>query len=309
MNRFFQLIGLVIALTMTGSVYAGGGGSNPQPLAGTYPIVLSHGLFGWGDETNGIINIASYWGGMDDYLRSQGAVVYAPAKTAAASNEARAQQLKNSLLYWMAANGYTKVHIFGHSQGGLDSRYMVSNLGMASRVRTLTTISSPHRGSPVADIVEGVIPNWLEPFVGSVINGLVGLVYGNSQQDALAAMNSLRTSGMNAFNSYTPNASGVKYYSYTSHMTWADPIQHPLLWLLQPACAAGGLFKGMGASNDGLVPVSSAKWGTYKGEPSYAWYVSGLDHLQIVNALYSGQAYFDVEGFFLSMAQNAKNNQ
>ena len=69
------------------------------------------------------------------------------------------------------------------------------------------------------------------------------------------------------------------------------------------------LFKGMGGANDGLVPVSSAKWGVYKGGPSYSWWVTGIDHLQITNTLWTGQAYFDVEGFFLGMAQNAKNNQ
>ncbi len=308
--RFFSAVTAIsiFFLGSTSALFAGGGGSSPKPLEGSYPIVLSHGLFGWGEDSNGIINIAEYWGGMDSYLRSQGVAVYAPTKTAAASNEARGQQLKDKINYWMAANGYSKVHVFGHSQGGLDSRYMTSNLGMKSKVSTLTTISSPHRGSPVADIVKGVIPDWLEPFVADVLGSLAGLVYGG-EQDALSALESLTTDGMNAFNSYTPNASGVKYYSWTSHMTWADPIQHPLMFLLQPACYVGGLVKGLGGSNDGLVPVQSAKWGTYKGEPSWNFYVSGIDHLQIVNALYSGQAWFDVEGFFLTMAKNAKNNQ
>lgn len=303
------LISLLFFVCATTSIFAGGGGSSSKPLEGTHPIVLSHGLFGWGEDSGGVISIVNYWGGMDDYMRSQGATVYAPTKSAAQSNEVRGQQLKDKINYWMAANGYSKVHIMGHSQGGLDSRYMIANLGMKSKTSTLTTISTPHRGSPVADIIETVIPNWLEPFVGAVLNGLVKIIWSGSQQDALAAMGSLTTSGLNAFNSYTPNASGVKYFSYTSHMTWADLIQHPLLGILHPACYFGGLAKGMGGANDGLVPVSSAKWGTYKGEPSYSWWVSGLDHLQITNTLYTGQAYFDVEGFFLGMAQNAKNNQ
>jgi triacylglycerol lipase len=303
------LISLCLFVFATSSLLAGGGGSSSKPLQGSHPIVLSHGLFGWGEDSGGVISIVNYWGGMDDYLRSQGAVVYAPTKSAAQSNEVRGQQLKDKINYWTAANGYSKVHIVGHSQGGLDSRYMISNLGMAGKTSTLTTLSTPHRGSPIADIVNAVIPGWMEPFVAAVLEGLVSLIWSGSQQDALAALNSLTTSGMAAFNSYTPNASGVKYYSYAAHMTWADPIQHPLMFLLHPACYAGGLFKGMGGSNDGLVPVSSSKWGTYKGEPSYSWWVSGLDHLQISNTLNSGQTYFDVEGFYLGLAQNAKNNQ
>jgi len=37
-----------------------------------------------------------------------------------------------------------KVHLFAHSMGGLDARHMITHLGMANRVRTLTTIGTPH---------------------------------------------------------------------------------------------------------------------------------------------------------------------
>lgn len=286
------------------------GGSSSKPLEGSYPIILSHGLFGWGEDSNGVVSIVDYWGGMDDYLRSQGASVYAPTKSALGSNEDRGQQMKEKILYYMAANGHSKVHIVGHSQGGLDSRAMISNLGMSSKVSSLTTLSTPHRGSPVADIVKSVVPNWLLPFVADVIEALVKLVWSGSEQDGLNAMNALTTEGLAAFNSYTPNRSGVKYFSYGAHMTWADPIQHPLMWLVHPACWAGGVASSVHSSaNDGLVPVSSAKWGTWKGEVDFAWYVSGIDHLQISNTMFSGQAYFDVEGFFLNIAKDAKNNQ
>ncbi len=301
---------LLCLVLMTSTVFASGGGSSSKPLAGSYPIVLSHGLFGWGDsDPAGLIGIVRYWGGMDDYLRSQGAAVYAPTKTATQSNEYRAGELKTKINLWMAANGYSKVNIIGHSQGGLDSRYMIANLGMASKVRIYTSLCSPHRGSPVADLVNVIIPDWLKPSVNIVLGALVKLVWGGSNQNAVAALKSLTTEGMASFNSYTPNASTVKYYSYGSHMTWADPIQHPLMFILHPIMAIGGMMKGLGADNDGLVNIASAKWGTWKGEPSYAFWVSGVDHLEASNTLYSGQTWFDVQGFFLKMASNAKANQ
>lgn len=306
-------IGTMIAVSFlfgTTSIFAGGGGSSAKPLEGAHPIVLSHGLFGWGEDSNGVVSIINYWGGMDDYLRSQGAAVYAPTKSALGSNEDRGAQMKSKILYWMAANGYSKVHMLGHSQGGLDSRAMITNLGMSSKVTSLTTLSTPHRGSPVADIVNDVVPSWLLPFVADVIEALVRLVWSGSQQDGLNAMNALTTSGLSSFNSYTPNASGVKYFSYAAKMTWADPIQHPLMWLTHPACWAGGLASSAhSAGNDGLVPVSSSKWGTYKGEVGHAWYVSGIDHLQISNTLWSGQSYFDVEGLYLKIGKDAKASQ
>ena len=305
---------LAIALAaffLSTAVFAGGGGSSSKPLEGSHPIVLSHGLFGWGDsDSNGIINIVDYWGNNIDYLQSQGAVVYAPTKSATNSNEARGQQLKDKINYFLAAGGHSKVHIIGHSQGGLDSRYMVANLGMSSKVSTLTTLNSVHLGSPVADIVETVLPNWIEPFVSDIVGALVGIVYGGgSEQDAIAAMNSLTTSGMAAFNTYTPNASATKYYSYGSYITINDPIQHWSMFLIHPACVAGALFKGMDLRCDGLVTLDSQKWGTWKGGPSTPWYTTGVDHLQACNALSTGSPWYDVEGYFLKMAKNAKNNQ
>ena len=44
-----------------------------------------------------------------------------------------------------------KVHIITHSMGGLDARRMIVDVpGMAEKVATLTTIATPHLGSPAA---------------------------------------------------------------------------------------------------------------------------------------------------------------
>ncbi|TGN10477.1 lipase family alpha/beta hydrolase [Leptospira ilyithenensis] len=309
MNRK-AILALITAALLTAPAFASSGSSS-KPLAGTYPIVLSHGLFGWGENSGGVISILSYWGGMDTYLRGQGATVFAPAKSAANSNEVRGQQLKTLILNYAAANNYTgKFHILGHSQGGLDSRYTISNLGLSSRVSTLTTLNTPHYGSPIADIVKSVLPSWLQPFVAVVLETLVKIVWGGTnQQDALAALSSLTKEGLVAFNAATPNSSAVKYFSYGSSITIPDLIQHPLMGILYPATAAGGVFQGQGLTNDGLVPLSSQKWGTWKGGPSYGIFTTGIDHLQIANTLNSGNLWYDVEGHFLNVAKNMKSNQ
>ncbi len=304
---------ILFTLILAGAMFslsASGSGSAKKPLQGMYPIVLSHGLFGWGDtDSTALISIAKYWGGLDDYLRGQGAVVFAPTKTAAQSNEFRAQELKGKVLTFMAAGGYSKVHVMGHSQGGLDSRYMVSNLGMSSKISTLTTISTPHYGSPIADIVKSALPDWIEPFVSASLGVLTQILWGGDSQNPLAALNSLSKEGLTAFNQYTPNSSTVKYFSYGSVITLPDLIQHPLMGILYPACAAGGAFNGQGMANDGLVPLSSQKWGTWKGGPSYGIFTTGIDHLEASNSLSSGRLWYDVEGFYLNMAANAKSSQ
>lgn len=304
-----KIASIVATLFLATGVFAGAGSSQTS-LKGSYPIVLSHGMFGWGaNDTNSIIGIMQYWGGLDDYLRSQGVAVYAPGKSALQSNAFRANELKTKVNLFMASGGYTKVHIIGHSQGGLDSRYMVSNLGMASKVSTLTSLSTPHKGSPVADIVLTTIPSWLMPYVSTALNALVGIVWGGNSNNIKASLQSLTTTNASAFNASAPNASGVKYYSYGSKVTVPDLIQHPMMGLLVPITGVGGVAKGQGLANDGLVPLSSAKWGTWKGSPSYSITTTGLDHLEVSNTLSLGEPWFDVRGFWMSMALNAKNNQ
>ena len=302
MKKKLLLISAFLAMGISAPAFA------VPPLQGMYPIVLSHGLFGWGSDSTGIIDIIGYWGGMDSYLRSQGAIVYAPTKSPTASNQTRAGELKTKTALWMAANGYTKVHFIGHSQGGLDTRYTIANLGMASKTSTFTSLAGVHGGSPVADVVAG-LPTSIKNALATIVNAFVPLVYGKTSANALAALSSLTKSGVAAFNAATPNASGVKYYSYSGHMYLLDPIQHPLMALTWPICSAVGLLNGYGADCDGLVPVSSAHWGTWKGEPSVGWFITGVDHLQISNTLYSGQTWFDVSGFFLGVAKNAKANK
>lgn len=310
-NDTYKLLILFLGLMLSSSaLFAGGSGSSSKPLAGSYPIVLNHGFIGWGEsDSTGVIGIASYWGGMDDYLRSEGATVYAPQIPAVNSSELRAQHLKNKLLYYMAANGYSKVHIMGHSQGGVDARYMITNLGMKSKVSTLTSINSPHKGTPLADMALSLIPNWLKGAVNTILNALASVIYNDSEQDFIDSLASLTVSNMRAYNASTPNASGVKYFSYGSYMTFPDPVQHPVMFIPNPVLAIGGSIAGLGSRNDGIVPYESMKWGTWKGTPSTRWYTTGVDHMEVINALHSGQAWFDVEGHFLNMAKNAKNNQ
>lgn len=303
-----KLLILTISLTLTGHAFASKDSSS-KPLEGSYPIVLSHGILGFDDSEGLLFGIMKYWGGMDDYLRSQGVSVLTPGKTAMNDLEYRGEEMKVQILQWMAANGYSKVHVIGHSQGGLDSRYMITHQGMSSKVSSLTTLNSVHRGSPVADIALDVIPDWMEPYVAIVLNTLGGLIYSDNDQDVIAMAVSLRTDTLEVFNQTTPNAYGVDYFSYGSKMAWADPIQHPMMVLLYPVTWAGGLVYGQGGANDGIVPLTSQKWGTWKGEPDTNWYTTGVDHLQATNFQYTGENWYDVEGYFLEMAQNAKASQ
>ncbi len=51
--------------------------------------------------------------------------------------------------------GYERVHIIGHSMGGLIARYYVQRQGGDARVHTLVTLGSPHMGSNHARLIPG----------------------------------------------------------------------------------------------------------------------------------------------------------
>jgi triacylglycerol lipase len=277
------------------------------PLDGTC-IALVHGILGF-DDTQGLAGgLVKYWGGLDTYLRSQGAKVNTPGSSPLNSIAVRSQLTRDVLVPWMAANNCTKVHLIGHSQGGLVVRYMASNttLGFKTKVATVSTVDAVHKGAPLADIVLGVIPSWMQPFANSALGFLSSLFYGKKPMDVIAMGKSLAVSTVKSFNTATPNVAGMKYYSYANKMAWADPIQHLLMAPTYPITWAGGLFYGLGSANDGVVPFESQKWGTYKGEASAKWYATGIDHLQATNLEWSGQNYFDVTGWYLGIAQTAK---
>jgi triacylglycerol lipase len=51
----------------------------------------------------------------------------------------------------LAANsGYERIHVIGHSLGGLIARYYVQRLGGHTRVHTLVTLGTPHSGTEAA---------------------------------------------------------------------------------------------------------------------------------------------------------------
>jgi len=116
-----------------------------------YPVVLCHGLFGF--DKKGPANIpflqVRYWNKIQKYLEQLGCKVSVPKVSPAGGVKYRAQELSNFI-----ESNFPKqqVHLIAHSMGGLDCRYLITHLKQRSfKVLTLTTLSTPHRGSPFMD--------------------------------------------------------------------------------------------------------------------------------------------------------------
>jgi len=59
--------------------------------------------------------------------------------------------------------GYERIHVIGHSMGGLIARYYVTRLGGDAHVHTLVTLGTPHHGSYVAYAWDNGLTRQLRP--------------------------------------------------------------------------------------------------------------------------------------------------
>ncbi len=216
------------------------------------PIVLVHGLMGFDEVRVAGYRVRSYFPGIEDALRAAGNRVVTARLSFTAGVAHRAAELRDFLHRELPGE---PVHIFAHSMGGLDARYMISRLGAADRIRTLTTIGTPHRGTPFADW--GV--RHLRRFVQPVLD-ICGLPH--------QAFLDLTTEGCRAFNAEVPDVLAVRYFSIVGRC--------PLPWVNAYWLVPHEIVRRAEGANDGLVSVTSATW----GEHTEVW---ECDHMSLVN--------------------------
>lgn len=64
--------------------------------------------------------------------------------------EARGKQLSRLVREHLDQEGIEKCHLVSYSLSGIDARYALSQLGLDSRVNSLTTVATPHLGCRLA---------------------------------------------------------------------------------------------------------------------------------------------------------------
>jgi len=288
---------LVLFLTLSVSEGAARAGAART----TFPVVFAHGMGGfddllgfdyWGDDFGTFVGdpcdafLEVYCNGDIDSGQKAFVAQVQPFQT----SEARGLDLANDIEGFMATAGAARVNLVGHSQGGIDlrkaARVLFERRGYTV-VSQAISISSPHRGSPVAKFILD-----LGPGVTSVIDALAsyfGDIIYQSGNDGVAGAKQLVyndysatdgvTTGMRAFNASYPVDS--RFASrYASLMTAQDGLSvNPALYLLSNVLfdidgdgfclddcdndGAGG--KGDGIRNerddDGLVGVNSQQMG------------------------------------------------
>lgn len=153
-----------------------------------------------------------------------------------------------------------KLNLIAHSMGGLDCRFLISNIHEKTyRVLSLTTVATPHHGSEVAD------------YVVNLIEDLKKIAPGTSKPKLFpSSIYELTTNYLKFFNKNTLDDPKVSYFSYGAcfQPRWYNAFY--MTWKVIYNLSGG-------KPNDGMVTVESSKWGNYRG------CLTNTDHLDLIN--------------------------
>jgi triacylglycerol lipase len=241
-----------------------------------YPIVLVHGMGGT-DEYFGFLD---YYYQVPDTLRDMGYAVYTPVTPLVGHSSMRAEILAEQIDEILAETGAAKVHLHGHSQGGLDIRVLVSGMDYADRIASTTTYATPNHGLRVE------LPEWLTGmnFNESYIEGEFLAIYPDEPS-------------VPGF-SWAGRSCAVLDFDCQERSEGEVVIVHlaPSLRLVQYAHRDDAF----GGANDGLVPVASAMWREFLG-------VVFADHYDEVGQIADErEGPFDHIGFFINEARRLR---
>jgi triacylglycerol lipase len=263
-----------------------------------YPVVLSHGM---GAEAN-ILGIVNYWGSIPSTLKNNGANVYITSVSAMASHEAKAAQWKEQVLQILAVSGASKINLIGHSDGCLYTRYAITNLGMASKVASHTSMGGPHRGSYVADWIMNLgSTTGLLNLLGGAIDWVYSFVFNDYEDSITNGTQETMAYMINVYNPNTPNVASVYYQSYGGKIT--NVLGGGLMDV------TWALMLPVEGDNDGLVSTTSAKWGNYRGtlDGGFWSFLGGVNHLAEVGLLTLTTPGYDAPTQFVNIAADLKN--
>jgi len=171
-----------------------------------HPIMLVPGIFAFDS-----IATVDYWYQIPRAIESRGGEAYVAKINAFDSSVQRGERLIEQLEDIKAAsNGrIKKFNLVAHSQGGMTSRYVMNV--RPDLVASVTTMATPHTGSPLADLVTGVAPEGSLAGIGfeafaNAVGDLVNLMSNNKKDksDIYGMLGEFNAEGSAQFNATFP---------------------------------------------------------------------------------------------------------
>lgn len=251
-----------------------------------YPIVLVHGM---------MAKDFPFWRafrGITGFLKTQNVTVYVTNQDGVGAIATNAAQLKAEIEDILRKEKCDKVNIIAHSKGGLDARYMISCLGMADHVASLTTLSTPHHGSGLsAKLLQ--MPRFLAKMV-AFFTDIFFRILGDQKPDILKLGQELTAEAMEKFNETVPNAPSVYYQSFSSTAPHKKAFLRFIPYQISRYCEQD--------DTDGMVSVTSSRWGNYRGSIG-----GNIDHFQMVGVYGTEKKLTGVGLFYLHIIQELQD--
>lgn len=241
--------------------------------------------------------LIQYWNGVKSNLESHGCTVLVAKVPPFETIERRASVLDTfirksipqlRLHHHIPKDEPVKLNLVAHSMGGLDCRYLIFQQQKSEephppyKIMSLTTISTPHRGTSAADFALNYFPT-------SLIRNNFPSIF------------ELSTKYASKFNSVVTDDPSVKYFSYGAQMHPYPGSIFLVTWKI---------ISDKEGPNDGMVSLRSCKWGNFVG------YLDDVDHADLINwmglvkktKMALGMPNFNPKYFYLEIADNLAKN-
>lgn len=224
-------------------------------------------------------------------LRTHNVLAYAPNIVPYAKIETRAKSWQRVIQDLAQKIPDGKFNIVAHSMGGLDIRYALSNLDIAHHVNSLTTVSTPHHGTSLAELTLKT-PEAIRDKLADFLDWMGDRIYPQTKSDSVGSATQLtRQYILESFNPETPDVPDIPYYSYSSAVGkgTTEPIE------VIARYQNNHIFEEEGP-NDGMVSVQSSKWGNHIK-------TGNLSHLEQMNVRVKDDREAAYQDFWLNVVK------
>lgn len=222
----------------------------PQPpwTPTRYPLVLMHGFGALAGLTGGVFHREAL------HLRARGVAAFAPAVSPYGTLDERADEWDTHLARVVGETGAEHVNLLAFSSGGLDARLLARRPAWAGRIASLVTLSTPHRGNPLAAWALGR-PDRLTALVLRAMHvaGEAAWPAPPRIADALAGLTPDAVAARFPSDEAVDGAWCASYASRAGIGTRAP--MHPALQVPHR------VLHRLAGANDGIVPTASMSWG------------------------------------------------
>lgn len=258
----------------------------PKPVYLNYPVLLCH---GYGAIASLVKPSPLYDVAM--LFRTHNVMAFAPNIVPYAKIETRAHSWVEIIETLVAETPYNKINIVAHSMGGLDMRYALSHTDIAKRVASFTTVSTPHRGTCIAELTLKT-PDAIKDKLADFLDWMGNRIFPQGKSDSVGSAEQLtRNYVLKKFNPNTPDADNIPYYSFSSAV--GKGTNQPITVINR--FQNNHIFDKEGM-NDGMVSVESSKWGQHIK-------TSNLSHFEQINLRVKEDRKPLFEAFWLEVVQ------